>query len=365
MKIKVIGRVIVCVALAFAATTSCKSTETTSAILHNQSGRYDLAIEQATLALRKKPQDPEAHFQLGLAYSQLDSVGLAYDHFTKSAEYDRRNPTRRSMVADNIASNYARHYNSALKQDSPEGRAEEFALSVAADPTQSKAHFQLGRTLDVLGDQVAGSQPDKALALYTGAVEEFDIVLETASPSEKHYVDALSGAGETLAKMGKAEEARSRFSRLVEEDPTSYQVIERIGYARLDAQDWMSAITFLDLAAQARAKISSEDFNLFYNMGVSYFQLGKEDPQYLPKAVEYYSKALNIQPDEPTTVYNVVVVYYVGEDWDQAIAWGERYVGINPTDPKGWRLLGRAYTEAGEGEKARLCNNRYEELLGQ
>ena len=48
-----------------------------------------------------------------------------------------------------------------------------------------------------------------------------------------------------------------------------------------------------------------------------------------------------------------------------AIAWGERYVGINPSEPKGWRLLGRAYSEAGESDKARLCSNRYEELLGQ
>ena len=46
----------------------CKSRETTSAIIHNDTGRHDLAIQTSEEALAKDPNDAEAHFQIGIAY---------------------------------------------------------------------------------------------------------------------------------------------------------------------------------------------------------------------------------------------------------------------------------------------------------
>jgi predicted Zn-dependent protease len=124
---------------------------------------------------------------------------------------------------------------------------------------------------------------------------------------------------------------------------------------------------FLDLASQAREKIGAEDFTLLYNLGVAHFQLGKDaeptDPAELQKAIDYYEKALEQEPDEPTTMFNIVVAYVVAEDWGQAVTWGERYVGVKPSDPNGWRLLSRAYTAVGNDAKARQCATRYEELI--
>jgi protein O-GlcNAc transferase len=334
----------------------CKSVETTSAILHNEAGRYDLAIEKANEALAKNPKDAEAHFQLGVAYSKLDSVGLAYQNFKESATLD---PKREKMVADNIQSNFARHYNQALnlqRENDLGGAADEFKLATEADPGQARGFFMLGRVYSELGD----SDPK----YYTPAVAALDKVLELTSPSDKHYTDALSIAGSTLAKAGKPEEAVARFSRLVEEDPTNYSVIEDIGYKRLDAQDWKGAVVFLQLAHQARAKIGAENFDLLYNLGVAHYQLGRNpvDSDQLAQAVQWYQKALELQPDEPTTTFNIVVAYVVGSEWMQAITWGEKYVAIKPDDPNGWRLLSRSYTEVGDDAKARRCASRYEEL---
>lgn len=335
----------------------CKSVETTSAILHNEAGRHDLAIEKASEALAKNPKDAEAHFQLGVAYSKLDSVGLAYEHFTESATLD---PKREKLVTDNIQSNFARHYNQALnlqRENDPAATAEEFKLATKADPGQARGFFMLGRTYADMGD----NDP----SYYDKAVEALDQVLVLTSPSDKHYTDALGIAGETLAKAGKPEEAVSRFTRLVEEDPTNYSVIENIGYQRLDAQDWKGAIVFMELAHVARSKIDAENFDLLYNVGVSHYQLGRanEDPEELAKAVEWYEKALEIEPEEPTTMFNILVAHVVGQQWMQAITWGEKYVNVKPNDPNGWRLLSRCYTEVGDDSKARRCAARYEELL--
>ena len=338
----------------------CKSKETTSAMLHNDAGRPDLAIETAKQGLAKDPNDAEAYFQLGVAYSQLDSVGNAYDSFSKSAELE---PNREQLVNDNIQSNFARHYNIGLnlsRDDNLVGAAREFEMATMADPRQGKGYFMLGSAYERLGETDEDYYPE--------AIEALDKVLELSTPADKQYIDALALTGEVLARMGKPEEAISRFNRLVEEDPTNYRVIEKIGYDLLDQQDWEGAAVFLELSSQARAKIGAEDFNLYYNLGVANFQTGRRhddepaDLDVLARAVDFYQQALNLQPDEPQTVFNIVVAYSAAKDWTQVIAWGEKYVSLNAENPQAWRLMSRAYNETGNDAKARECASRYEEL---
>ena len=350
-------------AAAVSAMFGCKSVETRSAMLHNQTGNYEMAIQRANEALAKNPSDAEAEFQLGVAYSFLDSVGQAYEHYMKALQLD---PKRERLVSDNVQSNFAKHYNAGLnafKDDDLASAADEFSKAAKADPQDEKGHFQLGTTYTRLGD----AQPDSSEArqeYYAKAVASFDKVLELAKPTDTHYTQALSVAGQVLARSGRPDEAASRFNRLVEEDPTNYRVIEKIGNDLVETKDWKGAAVFLDLAAQARAKIGQDDFTLFYNLGVAYFNMGKdaEDRALLDKSVEYYEKALVLNPDEPSTVRNVVVAQIYAENWRKAVEWGERYAGINPNDPDGWRLLTRAYNELGDKEKARRCELRYDEL---
>jgi tetratricopeptide (TPR) repeat protein len=133
----------------------------------------------------------------------------------------------------------------------------------------------------------------------------------------------------------------------------------------VNAKDWNGAIVFLELSDKARSKIGAENFDLLYNIGVAHYQLGRADdsPDELANAVAWYQKALEVEIDEPTTMYNIVVAYVVGKEWMQAITWGEKYVSVQDDDPNGWRLLSRSYTEMGEDSKARQCAARYEELL--
>jgi tetratricopeptide (TPR) repeat protein len=359
-RIWIFGAAIVLCAVVLA---GCKSVQTTSAILHNQSGRYDLAIKTANEALAANPNDPEAEFQLGVAYSFLDSVALAYGHFKKAAEID---PKRAADAQNNIQSNFARHYNAALnkiKDESYADAAVELEKAVRADPLDEKGHFQLGSIYAKLGEESADSTGQGA-EYYTRSVVHFDKVLELAKPTDQHYRDALRLAGEVLAASGKPEEAASRFNRLVEEDPTNYRTIEKIGYDQVAEKNWKLAAVFLDLAAQARAKIGADDVTLFYNLGVANFNVGKDtnDPAALEKAVSYYEKALGLSPNNPETLRNIMVTYVFAEKWREVASWGERYVAVAPDDADGWRALTRAYNEIGDKEKARRCELRWDEL---
>jgi tetratricopeptide (TPR) repeat protein len=200
---------------------------------------------------------------------------------------------------------------------------------------------------------------------YDDAIESLDKVLELSNPSDGNYVNALSFAGKALAAVGREEEARDRFERLIEEDPTSYDAIENIGNELLNAKKWKGAAIFLEMAAEARSKIGAEDFTLYYNIGVAYYSMKDEDPSSIDQAIMYYEMALNLQPDEPQTIFNIVVAFVAKEDYRSAIDWAEKYANINPTDYRGWQLLARCYSEVGEQDKAREAMKRFEMLSEQ
>lgn len=346
------------VALAAFVVAGCQSVATTSAKLRNQEGNYELAIDLAKQALADNPNDAEAYFQLGVSYSELDSVSLAYENFVKAMELD---PKKKKDCENNIQHNFAKHYKlgqSAYKRDDFQTAAEEFELAVSADPNQAVGYYNLGVSYYSLAKEVDPKY-------YQNAIDALDKVLELSNPSESNYINALGFAGKALAAAGREEEARERFQRLIEEDPTSYEVIENIGNDLLNKKEWKGAAVFLEMSAEARAKIGAEDFTLYYNIGVANYSMRDQDSTAVDKAIMYYQKALDLQPDEPQTIFNIIVAYISTENWQEAIQWAEKYAKISPNDYRGWQLLARCYSEVGEKAKAREALQRFEMLREQ
>jgi tetratricopeptide (TPR) repeat protein len=344
---------------AFAA--GCQSVATTSAKLRNQEGNYEMAIDLAKQALASNPDDAEAYFQLGVSYSHLDSVALAYEYFTKASELD---PKKARDCSDNIQHNFVKHYKlgqSAYNRNDYETASAEFSTSAQADPTQSVAYYNLSVAERELARENKDNEALRKQHLEA-SVDAADKVLELSNPSEANYVKALRVAGRSLVELGRADEARERFSRLIEEDPTSFDVIEDIGTDLLEQRNWQGAVVFLEMAAEARQKINAEDFALYYNIGAALYNLRNENPDALSQAIAYYEKALTLQPDEPQTVFNLAVAYVAKEDYTEASHWLEKYTNISPSDAKGWQLLARCYSEMGDKDKARDALARFEAL---
>jgi tetratricopeptide (TPR) repeat protein len=343
--------------LALIAALGCQSVATTSAKLRNQEGNYEMALKLAKEALEKNPNDAEAHFQMGVSYSYLDSVALAYEHYIKAKELD---PEKTADVDNNIQSNFARHYKlgqSSFNRQDMKGAATEFELATKANPTQARAYYNLA----VAYQRLAAAEPkyhEKALAAA-------DKVLELSNPTEENYTKALQLAGRELVELQREEEAVSRFKRLIEEDPASYKIIEEIGTAELENRSYQSALIFLKLAADARSRVDAADARVYYNIGVSLYNLRKEDRSNIDDAITYYQKALELTPNDPDTVFNILVAYAAKEDWSDVVEWGEKYVGINSGDANGWKLLAVGYTEEGDEDKAAEAQKRYDMLRQQ
>jgi tetratricopeptide (TPR) repeat protein len=336
------------------AAASAKSVETTSGIIYIQNKQYEEARKILLKAVANDPKDDDGHFYLGIAYSELDSVALAYSHFMTAKELE---PKKARDVANNIASNYARHYRAgqdAFKQTDVIRAASEFLLATQADPTQSAAHFNLAVMYSRLA--LADSTYDEK------ALVEADKVLELAPPTDPNYIKALQLASRSLAQMGRVDDAVARVQAMIEKDPSKYPTVEEIGNELFAAGNWKGADAILRLAAGARAQSGADDFDVFSKIGQANFNLRKEDPARIDTAIEYYVKALDVKPDDNPIVFNLMAANMAKDAWAEAVTWGEKYVAANGSDANGWQLLARCYSELGETDKATEAFGRYQEL---
>ena len=237
-------------------------------------------------------------------------------------------------------------------------------MATQADPRQSVAYYNLGVAYARLADADTNFT-EQFSPYHDQAIAVLEESLDKARPDQAHYIDALGLVGKELAEVGRLDEAVTKFERLVEDDPSNYAVIENLGYSRFQADDWRGAELFLDMAAKARIKIGAEDAGLYYELGRVCFFQREDDPDALNRSVEYYERALDLEPDKPQTIMNLVLSHMQMEDWSSAIAWGEKYISVDPETANGWRMLAISYGKIGDKDKAKHCAERYAELIAK
>jgi len=328
---------------------ACKSVETTSAMLHNEHGNYDKAIEMAKLALEKNPNDPEAHFQLGISYSYTGDMVGAYREFTAAAKLDPKKVTDAEI---NIKSNWAKHFNNGLSEfqtDNLAGAAHEFELTTQADPREVKGWLNLAKVFYSL------SLNDSTYEAQTYAT--VDTLIARTKDDDESYANVLALSGQIMVKRGMKDEAVKIFEKLLLEDPANYEDVERAGNEYLSKREWDRGAPLLEMAVEARKKTNSEDFESYYNLGVAYFN-GKN----CPKAIEAYLAALEMDQENKQGNYSLLLAYYQCEMYDDAILQGQKYTEKFGDDPNGWNILGRSYSKKGMKLKAEEAIKKVQDL---
>lgn len=332
---------------------ACKSVETTSAMLHNEHGNYPEAIKMAKAALAKNPDDAEAHFQLGVSYSLTKKMKEAYEEFMEAARLDPEG--KKEDVENNIRGNWAKHFNNGIAEFQSEnyvGAAVEFEQATLADPRQIKGWLNLAKVYSRIGLEDS-TYMDKAFVVA-------DTLRARIKMEDEEYGDVLAIAGGLLIKRGEKEEAFSLFEKLLLDDPANFETVEGVGNELIDEQDWENAALFLDLASDARRKTDMEDFEAYYNLGVCYGNV----KNYL-KAIEAYQNALLLDSENQRANYALLLVYYHGEFFDEAIMQGQKFTEMFTDDPKGWQILSLSYNKKGMKIMAEEAFKKYKEIVGE
>jgi tetratricopeptide (TPR) repeat protein len=329
---------------------ACKSVETTSAMLHNQHGNYEEAINQANLALEKNPNDAEAHFQLGISYSYTGDMKRAYEEFQTAARLD---PKKLNDVENNIKHNWAQHFNNGVSEfqgNNLEGASIEFEKATFADPRQVKGWLNLAKV------RFAIAQEDTTR--FEEAYATVDSLMLRTTPDIEEYADALELSGKVMIQRGEKEQAVELFEKLMLDDPANFEVVENIGLRFLNERNFEDAVLFLEMAADGRRKTDSEDFELYYNIGVAYYNMKR----YL-QAIEANQNALNLEPTSQTANKSLLLNYYQAQLYDEAILQGQKYTEeIAPDDPTGWQILSLSYSKKNMKIKAEEAAKKFEEL---
>ncbi|RJR26141.1 MAG: hypothetical protein C4574_07790 [Candidatus Latescibacterota bacterium] len=328
---------------------SCKSVETTSAMLHNEHGNYPKAIEMSKLAIENNPLDAEAHFQLGIAYSYTGEMKGAYAEFMKAAEL---NPKKIADAETNIKSNWARHFNQGLSEFQTEnmaGAAHEFELTTQADPRQVKGWLNLAK--------VYYAMSDNDTTYLSRAYETVDTLIAKTTEQDEEYANVLALSGQVMVRRGERDKAVTIFEKLLLDDPANYEVVEIVGGDFLAKRDWENGALFLQMAVEGRKKTNSESFATYYDLGVAYF-----NAKNCTQAIEAYQSALDIEPENKAGNYSMLLSYYQCELYDDAIVQGQQYTDKWGDDPNGWRILSLAYSKKGMKLKAEDAARKFQEL---
>ena len=154
--------------------------------------------------------------------------------------------------------------------------------------------------------------------------------------------------GLNLADLDKTDEAIKQLKGLVDAHPDDMRTYLALGSVYSSKEDFRSAATLYDKAAEALKQPVKANWNIFYQRGIAYERL-KE----WPKAEPNFKKALELYPDQPQ------VLNYLGYSWvdqgtnlKEALAMIQKAVDIRPSDGYIVDSLGWAYFKLGRFDDA-------------
>ena len=158
-------------------------------------------------------------------------------------------------------------------------------------------------------------------------------------------------------------EAKQMIEKIKQEIETggSQGLVSKIEYwtdkaqAASDAGNFDEAVT----AYTNALKLDPENASLYVNRGISYRKSNR-----LRNAVEDYTKAIELQPNEIAYLYRGMA-YSLQNKYQNATADFEKALSINPTLAEAYFQMGNTYVKTGDYEKAKKALGKYLEMEPQ
>ena len=173
---------------------------------------------------------------------------------------------------------------------------------------------------------LAGLPPDHPAVqqgqLSQQAMQEIQAATEKAEAEPQNF-DAQLKAGELSYQLQRYDDAIKYLVKANELQPDNYSVIVNLGNANFDATKFTEAEKWYAKALEQKA----DDVNVRTDMGLTF--IFREPPDY-DRAVEEFIKALEVKPDHPQTLQNLVVAYAKKNDAAKA---NETLAKLEDADP--------------------------------
>jgi tetratricopeptide (TPR) repeat protein len=348
--------------------------ETTSAKMYIQQSNYDKAIEQATLAVEKQPNNPEAYFVLGQAYGHKKMFREMNDAFKKSLEQSEKYA---ADIDQHLLKYWIDVFNSgvnAIKQDKIDDAIEKFQIATELRPEKIDAYKNLAfaytqndqdsMAIEVYLYALKNNPEDLEVKYYLGALyyqaEKYDKsieilqeVLDKADPNTQIYTDALTNIAYAYDLLGDSDKAIETYKTALEQTPDDKDLIFNMGRLYSIQDKYEDAIASFKKVLE----LDPQDFESNLNIGNSYISLADSIANDAKKVDE---RGNSIYSEEEITEKEKLAETH----FENAITYLEKAIELQPDNVNAWTLLGIAYVRSGNAEKGQEAFDKAEELKG-
>jgi len=311
--------------------------------------RYDEAITQYNDYLAVFTEDADAYRNLGLVYKKLDKQDLALLNFEKSYSKDSSNIETKKELA--YCYHAKKDYNNALKY---------YNFALKTEPENQELLANKALTLHAMNNYVAAielykelldKQPNERIernltaASIAYGYNLFDkkdygqaiLYFEDAINLNDKEASAYYGYAKANAEMGLLDTAIAGFEKAVLLAPGNIQYVTELNnYRELIKKD--SEQNQELLASKDEPKIESPILNIIPPLEMEKTPTFEElvdqgDNAYKEEkfndALEYYTKAVIINPSDETTMLKIANIYKIKGDSDKAIGFYNKIIALN------------------------------------
>ncbi|MCD4813359.1 tetratricopeptide repeat protein [bacterium] len=283
------------------------------------------AVEQDSIistyqqAIATDPKDVIAHFNLGLAYYNLDRFDDALEILEKCRYVNRGDKESHGQVDSPANQVLGMIYYSHVQND---GKAiEALKRSLKGLPDDPTTFYAMGLAY-------------LRMKRYHDAVKHFGLAIEKGRDRdpEVHY-----HIGRAWQAMSKEKEAIASYEQALVLRDDYQPVLESLAFLYHKQKDDKHAVAVL----KKLVKHDPMNFNANYLLGLNYYKQKKYS-----EMVAAYNRAVAVKPDLADAHYNLGMAYFYQTRYDMAIESLKKAVTLNPKDVEGLNLLGQAQSAA-------------------
>ncbi|MGD8992282.1 MAG: tetratricopeptide repeat protein [Desulfobacterales bacterium] len=280
-------------------------------------GKTDEAVEHYKKALQIEPDFAKAHNNLGAVLKKQGKNSEAIEHFRKALQinpdFEKAHNNLGIVLAKQGKIDEAiQHYHKAL-QLNPESSETMFNLGdvLARQGKTEQAIRNLNKAVQIKPDYAEAHSNLGGMYIQQGNIEKAINHSQEALRLDPQLVEAYNSLGIGLMHQGKIDAAISQFQKAVQIKPDFTKAANNLDRALAIRNELEAEVSRL----QKILKDNPENVELQFQLGNLYFRIGELHP-----AKQQYEKALQLNPKFVPALNNLALVTAANKEYDSALA---------------------------------------------
>ena len=283
--------------------------------------RFNELIELLQRALQLKPDQPEIHNNLGVAYQEQGELTAAISSYKTALKLRSIYPEANNNLG-----------NALKEQGDLTGAISCYKSAIRFKPNYAEAHNNLANALREEGNL------SEAISCY-----------KTAIKLKPNYPEAHYNLGNSLREEGDIIAAISSYSSAIHLKPTYQKAYNNLGTALKDEGHLVAAHNAYNTALRLRP----EDPEAHNNLGTILKELGD-----FHASIASYKTALQLKPNDPEIYCNLGNALKKTGDLEAAMVSYEKTLEIDPENSNAYCGIGRVLQSMGNLKEAKLSFQR-------